>query len=184
MKAKIALPILLAVLAAILLCRRDEAPPLAPDPMAQWVCDHCGKTMAAPQGDTSMDCPHCDRGQMVQRIYFTCKKCGTTFEAYQLNRSPDAPRGAEAKKAADAAATGECGAAEDEEAPEGDEAPEGEKAPVEHEPGAALVRRPGGSWVWECTDPGRLILHHLRCPKCGELPRAQFAKVLNPPSPK
>ena len=129
MKAKIALPILLAVLAAILLCRRDEAPPLAPDPMAQWVCDHCGKTMAAPQGDTSMDCPHCDRGQMVQRIYFTCKKCGTTFEAYQLNRSPDAPRGAEAQKAGDAAAGGGCGAAGGEVAPAGGEAPRSVRRP-------------------------------------------------------
>lgn len=170
MKAKIALPIVLVLLVVVVLCQRGGEPPLAPDPMAQWVCDNCGKTRVAPQGDTSIDCPHCDQGQMVQRVYFRCAKCGETFEAYQMNRSPRSPRAADVRKEADVHSEAECGAQED------------DKAPVEHPADAALVRRPDGSWIWECTDGGVLIMHHPRCPKCGELPPGQFTKVLSPPS--
>ena len=144
---------------ALMLVRQLGPDPSQQDPIAQWVCDNCDATAAQPLENMSPDCSKCDKGQMVQRVYFRCKRCSKLFEAYQLDWSPTAPR-AEPKRA---------------EADEEEPLPEG--VPKDQ---ALLVRRPGGKWMWADATLGRQIMTQLACPKCGAGKRDQFTKVLNP----
>ena len=129
-----------------------------PEPTAVWVCDGCGHEAKARWTSVSADCPRCADGQMVQRVFFRCRRCGTLFEGYQVNWSPMAARAADRRKEADAhkALLPEC-----------------EMDPL-------LARRPGGKWMWsECVGDGG-VMNQLVCPKCGKGRRDEFDKVLDP----
>ena len=147
--------------AALLVEQLGTEPPPA-DPMALWVCDHCGREARAPLTNRSLDCGKCAEGQMVQRVFFRCRACMALFEAYQANWSPKAARAADIRKEADAHRT---------------LAPECEEDPL-------LVRRPGGKWQWlDCNDATSLFFKH-RCPECGrEGLRPDFEKMLDPTRP-
>ena len=130
------------------------------EPTALWVCDTCGHSTREPLTDTSRDCPRCEGGQLVQRVFFRCKRCDTLFEGYQVVWSPQAPRAAAKRREAD----------EQEPLP-----------PHVHQP--LLVRRPEGLWAWADASIGAKTIHELTCPHCGEGRRDQFTKVLDPPAP-
>jgi len=152
----IAAVVVLVAAAALLVWRMGQRPePEAA--LAGWVCDRCGAEVARPFDSTSPDCPKCDHGQLVQRVLFRCKKCGTAFDAYQMCWSPRAAR-AEAKRA------------------EADADPA--RRPLDPDAPAVLVRHPGGTWAWTGSRAGLDIMRKLRCPTCGEGPREQFEKQL------
>ena len=151
----------LAVIAgstALIVAQLAAEPPRG-DPMAVWVCDHCGAEARAPLQNRSDDCPRCAEGQMVQRVWMRCSGCGALFEAYRVNWSPKAPRAADVREQADAhkALAREC-----------------EEDPL-------LVQPPGEGWQWlDCMGGGGPFFT-IRCAKCGrEGGRSEFEKVLVP----
>jgi len=159
--AVVAAAVMMVVVAIVLVgmqaAREQEA--ARKDPMAVWVCDTCGYETRAPWNCVSADCPRCAEGQMVQRVFFRCRRCGKVFEGYQMNWSPMAPRAADRRTEADAHKP---------------LAPECEMDPF-------LVRRPDGPWVWgECSGADD-ITHDLSCPRCGKGRRDEFDKLLVPP---
>ena len=123
---------------------------------APRVCSHCGYEAALPFEPVSPDCPKCAEGQMVQRMFFKCAKCGTVFEACHKNWSSLKPRAAQARAQADAV----------------------EPRASEHDDLQFLLRRPGGKWAWSGSQSGRATLAELECPRCGPGPRKQFVKQL------
>jgi len=151
--------VVVIVVAVVLVVKQLGSDPTNQDPIAQWVCDACGATATVPLENQSPDCEKCDKGQMIQRVYFRCKRCEKLFEAYQVNWSPTAPR-----------AVDNCAEADEQE-------PLPEGVPKDQ---AILVRRPGGKWLWGDASLGRQIMTQLACPKCGAGKRDQFTKVLNP----
>ena len=103
--ALVAVAVLALIGPAFLVVAQLQPEPPPPEPIAVWVCDHCGATERAPLENRSPDCSHCSEGQMVQRVYFRCPACGAVFEAYQVNWSPKAGRAADCRKEADAHAS-------------------------------------------------------------------------------
>ena len=160
--ALVAVAVLAMIGSAILVIAQLQPEPPPRDPIAVWVCDHCGTDARAPLGNRSPDCTHCSEGQMVQRVYFRCPACAAVFEAYHVNWSPKADRAADSRKEADAHVTlaAEC----------------------ENDP--LLVRPPDGTWQWlDCLD-GAGLFHHLECPKCHRKGRRhEFGRLLDPTAP-
>ncbi len=149
----------LIVVALVLVVRQFGGSDEQGDPTATWVCDGCGHEAKAPLGDTSPECPKCAEGQLVQRVFFKCKKCGEVFEAYQLNWSPLEPRAAAKAKEADAS------------------------GPLQHgvrKEDTQLIRRPGGKWAWRDSRVGSRMARDLECPKCGKAKYDKFEKILDP----
>ncbi len=133
------------------------------DPVAVWVCDNCGYEAEFPLENKSPDCPKCAEGQMVQRQYFKCKKCGEVFEAYQINWSPLAPRAADVKKEADRSGKLDAGVRPEE---------------------SQLVRKAGGKWAWRESTKGSRIARQFECPGCKANRRRDFEKIMKPPEKK
>ena len=145
------------VVAAVVLCRHLGGPPEQEPAEANWVCDQCGAEATLPDEARSPDCSQCDTGQMVQRVFFKCRKCGSVFEGYQFHWSPNAPRAKDKVAEVDA---------------------DPSRCPMEGEQKMILVRRPGGQWAWDGSKASAPIRQKLKCPKCGELPSSQFDKLL------
>ena len=147
--------VVLAAAAGVLvwrLTRSAEKPTVA----AEWVCDSCGAEAALPFEPVSPDCAKCDAGQMVQRMFLKCAKCGTVFESYHKNWSSFKPRAEDLRAQADAV----------------------EPRASEHDDMQFLLRRPGGKWAWSGSKAGEAILERPRCPKCGPGPSKQFTRQL------
>ena len=125
--------------------------------LAAWVCDACGAEATRPFESRSPDCRACAEGQMVQRVYFKCAMCGSTFEGYQVNWSPKSPRAEPERAEADA---------------------EQDRRPLDPDAPSVLVRRPGGKWAWTGSRAGLAIMRKLECPRCGPGPASQFVKQL------
>ena len=124
---------------------------------ALWVCSACGEKATVPLENSSPNCPKCSDGQLVQRVFFHCKKCDKeTFEGYQLNLTPLADRAATACKEAGAKPRGLL------------------------DDDLQLIRRPGGKWRWRSTAEGSRISRKLSCPSCGDLKRDSFEMVTDP----
>jgi len=153
---KLIVAVVVLVAAAGLLVWRLSGPGEKPTVEAAWVCDACGAEAALPFEPVSPDCQKCDAGQMVQRMFLQCKKCGTVFESYHRHWSSLTPRAADLRAQADAI----------------------EPRASEHDDLQFLLRRPGGQWVWSGSKLGQSILERPQCPKCGPGPRKQFAKKL------
>lgn len=120
---------------------------------ATWVCDSCGAKAEAELTNTSAPCPKCSDGQLVQRVFFRCKKCEKAFEGYQVNWSPLDDRAADARKSAGAKPT---------------QVPDKE---------LQMIRKPGGKWLWRVSKAGTAIARTLDCPSCGKMKRDQFDMV-------
>ena len=133
------------------------------DPVAVWVCDSCGHEDEFPLENQSPDCPKCPEGQMVQRQYFKCKKCGEAFEAYQTNWSPLAPRAADVKEEADRSGKLAAGVRPEE---------------------SQLVRESGGKWAWRESPKGSRIARQFECPGCKTSKLKDFEKIMKPPAKK
>jgi DNA-directed RNA polymerase subunit RPC12/RpoP len=147
------------VVSLVLLLRRCGGETTVEEPTAHWVCDSCGHESTAELGEGSVDCPECEEGQMVLRVYYRCESCGETFEAYQMNYAPTAERAAAARKEADA------------------QEPLSEGMPPES---TELVRKPGGKWAWAATRTGAKTTGEFVCPHCGAKGRGKFKKVFEP----
>ncbi len=122
--------------------------------LGEWVCDECETKMKRPFDSVSPDCPACAQGQIVQPVFFKCKKCGAVFEGYQFDWSPNAPRAAAKRAHADA----------DPARQNPDEGPK------------VLIRRPGGPCAWTGSKAGLSVMRRLKCPSCGEGPASRFQK--------
>jgi len=149
----------LIVVAVVLIVRRLGPSEAERDPIASWVCDSCGNEAKAPLENVSEDCPKCAEGQLIQRVFYQCKKCGEVFEAYQTNWSPTAPRAQAETAEADRLSPLPAGV------------PRAE---------SVLVRRPGEKWVWRDAKAGRTVARELACPKCGKGKYDDFERVLDP----
>ena len=149
----------LIAIAVVLVVRQMGPGAEQQDPIATWVCDSCGHQAKEPLGNTSADCPECAEGQMVQRVFFKCKKCDEVFEAYQLNWSPMESRAQAKCKEADQSGSLLKGVRKED---------------------AQLIRRPGGKWAWRDSDAGTRVARRLACPNCGEAKYDKFEKVLDP----
>lgn len=122
-----------------------------------WVCSACGEKATVPLGNQSPDCPKCSDGQLVQRVFFRCKKCDKeTFEGYQVSLSPLAERAAKARKEA------------------------GPRPKGMLDDDLQLIRGPEGKWYWRSTAEGSRIARKMSCPTCGELKRDSFEMVSDP----
>lgn len=154
-KKVVAVGAIVVILIALVLIVRQVGPKSrAKPPVARWVCDQCGAEATKAAVNASPDCSKCDKGQMVQRVFRRCKRCGEEFEAYQMNWSPMSPRGAAKRAEADAQ----------------------EKMPPTGQ-AAVLARRPGGTWAWIETKVGSETMSQLACPKCGPGSKDQFEKA-------